>query len=105
MCRWLDLSPEHFLRPQDNHAARVVLPVVPSNRRLRWSLKRLYAAADHLRKDQGLTWSGAATAVGYKANQLTALRTAKYATNIDLAMKIVQWANRPSTDFMYLARW
>ena len=43
--------------------------------------------------------------LGCSANQLTGLRTAKFATNIDLAMRIVQWLRRPAADFVYAARW
>jgi hypothetical protein len=38
-------------------------------------------------------------------NQLTGLRTAKFATGMDLAMRIVQWMGRPAADFLYPASW
>jgi hypothetical protein len=33
------------------------------------------------------------------------LRTAKYATGSDLAVRIVQWLGRPAAEFVYLATW
>jgi hypothetical protein len=30
---------------------------------------------------------------------------ARFATGMDLAMRIVQWLSRPAADFVYLARW
>jgi hypothetical protein len=33
------------------------------------------------------------------------LRTAKFATGMDLAMRIVQWIDRPAADFIYRATW
>jgi hypothetical protein len=47
----------------------------------------------------------AAAAAKSDVDQLTALRTAKYATGMDIAMRIVQWLDRPAADFVYLATW
>jgi len=38
-------------------------------------------------------------------SQLTGLRTARYAAGMDVAMRIVQWLDRPAADFIYSARW
>jgi hypothetical protein len=46
-----------------------------------------------------------AAIVGCTPNQLTALRTAKFATGMDVAMGIVQWLDRPAADFVYPAQW
>jgi hypothetical protein len=105
MLRWLDRAPEQFLQPSADDPVAVRLPVVPVGKRLRWSLTALYAAADGTRSEDGLTWRAAAERLGCQPGQLTGLRTATYATNINLAMRIVQWSARPSTDFMYFADW
>jgi hypothetical protein len=75
------------------------------DRRLRWSLKLLYASMDEKRRLDGLTWSALAGILGCSPNQLTGLRTAKFATGMDLAMRIVQWLGRPAADFVYPATW
>jgi hypothetical protein len=105
MLRWLDRAPECFLVDPSPRAGEIHLPQVPPDRRLRWSLKRLHGLLDARREVQGLSWTDTATRLGCKINQLTGLRTAKYATNIELAMRIVQWTGQPSTEFMYLAKW
>jgi len=43
--------------------------------------------------------------LGCSPSQLTGLRTAKFATGIDLAMRTVRWTGRPAADFVYLASW
>jgi plasmid maintenance system antidote protein VapI len=68
-------------------------------------LKRLYAAMDEKRRQEGLTWSALAATLGCTPSQLTGLRTAKFATGMDLAMRIVQWIDRPAADFIYRATW
>jgi hypothetical protein len=106
MVRWLGRTPESFLRGQSgDYDPRFALPTAGLDRRLRWSLKLLYAAMDEKRREQGLTWAGLAAILGCSPNQLTALRTAKFATGMDLAMRIVQWLGRPAADFVYPARW
>lgn len=105
MLRWLNLAPECFLEEPPTNARDISLPQVPSGRRLRWSLQGLYAGVNKKRQDEGKTWAEAAAVLKCSPNQLTGLRTAKYATNIDLAMRIVQWTDRRSTDFMYLTAW
>ncbi len=105
MLRWLDRAPEHFLEGGDPSADDIALPSVEPGKRLRWSLKRLHGFADTKRKAEGMSWKDAAATLGCTANQLTGLNSAKFATNIDLAMRIVQWVGRPSPDFMYLASW
>jgi hypothetical protein len=56
-----------------------------------------------------LRWLGRtsrlAAILGCSPGKLTALRTAKFATGMDLAMRIVQWLDRPAADFVYPARW
>jgi hypothetical protein len=82
-------------------------PISPSalTNRLRWALKLLYVALDEKRRQEGLTWVALAAALGCSPGQLTGLRTAKYATSMDLAMRITQWLGRPAADFVYPAAW
>jgi hypothetical protein len=75
------------------------------DRRLRRGLKLLDGTMDEKRREEGLTWLQLAAALGCTPNRLTALRTAKYATDMDLAKRIVQWIGRPAADFVYLATW
>jgi hypothetical protein len=105
MLRWLDRSPESFLEGATLDDPSFALPPAGSDRRLRWSLKILYATTDEKRRQEDLTWPQLAVILGCSPNQLTGLRTAKFATNMDLAMRIVQWIGRPAADFVYLAKW
>jgi hypothetical protein len=106
MLRWLDRTPESFLAGMvggDDH--RFALPRAGPDRRLRWSLKLLWAAMDEKRRQEGLTWRQLAELLRCTPSQLTGLRTARFATGMDLAMRIVQWIGRPAADFVYAARW
>ena len=122
MLRWLGRTPESFLAgandddqdddegPGSNDAHgddpdRFALPAAGPDRRLRWALKLLYASMDEKRRQDGLTWPALAATLGCSPNQLTGLRTAKFATGMDLAMRIVQWLGRPAADFVYPAKW
>ena len=73
--------------------------------RLRWALKLLYAALDEKRRQEGSTWIALAATLSCSPGQLTGLRSAKYATTMDLAMRITQWLGRPAADFVYPAAW
>jgi hypothetical protein len=105
MLRWLGRTPESFLRGATGDDQRFALPQAGPDRRLRWSLKLLYASMDEKRQQDGLTWSALAAILRCSPNQLTGLRTAKFATGMDLAMRIVQWIGRPAADFVYPATW
>jgi hypothetical protein len=105
MLRWLGRSPESFLKGATGDDERFALPVVGPDRRLRWALKLLYASMDETRRQAGLTWRALAVILSCNPNQLTGLRTAKFATGMDLAMRIVQWMGRPAADFVYPASW
>jgi len=105
MLRWLDRTPESFLAGLDGGGRRFALPHAGPDRRLRWSLKLMWAAMDEERRREGLTWRQLADVLGCTPNQLTGLRTARFATGMDLAMRIVQWIGRPAADFVYPARW
>lgn len=105
MLRWLGRTPESFLAGQPDHDDRFALPAAGPDQRLRWALKRLYASMDEKRRTDGLSWPALAHLLGCTPSQLTGLRTAKFATGMDLAMRIVQWLGRPAADFVYPARW
>jgi hypothetical protein len=105
MLRWLGRTPESFLEGETGDDARFALPVAGPDRRLRWALKLLYASMDEKRRQDGLTWPAVAAILGCSPNQLTGLRTAKFATGMDLAMRIAQWIGRPAADFVYLSTW
>jgi len=105
MLRWLGRTPESFLAGATADDGRFALPVAGPDRRLRWALKLLYASMDDKRRQDGLTWTALAAILGCSPNQLTGLRVAKFATDMDLAMRIVQWIGRPAADFVYAATW
>ena len=54
---------------------------------------------------EALTWPELASVLRCTPNQLTGLRTAKFATGMTLAMRITQWLDRPAADFVYAAKW
>ncbi len=57
------------------------------------------------RRASDLAWAELAITLGCTTNQLTGLRTAKFATGIALAMRITQWLGRPASDFIYPSKW
>ena len=105
MLRWLDRAPESFLHGRPQLPSDTPLPAAGPDRRLRWQLRALYEALDTERRRRALTWRQLASILGCTANQLTGLRTARFATNMVLAMRIVQWLDRPAADFVYAVRW
>jgi hypothetical protein len=105
MLRWLDRTPESFLVGATADDPGNALPAAGPDRRLRWSLKLLYRAMDQKRRAEGITWNEVGATLGCSANRLTGLRTAKYATDMDLAMRITQWIGRPAAAFVYVAAW
>jgi hypothetical protein len=105
MLRWLGRSPESFLQGASSDDQRFALPEAGPDRRLRWSLELLYASMDEKRRQEELAWPALAALIGCRPNQLTALRTAKFGTGMDVAMRIVQWLDRPAADFVYSATW
>jgi hypothetical protein len=104
MLRWLQRTPESFLVGTTT-SLNSTFPKVGPDRRLRWRLTKLYEAMDEQRRARDLTWKELATILRCSPNQLTGLRTAKFATGMRLAMRITQWLDRPASDFVYGARW
>ncbi len=81
------------------------LPPAHEGQRLRWSLRKLYGALDAARRVRGATWHQSADRLHCTPSQLTGLRTAKFATGMELAMRITQALRRPAADFVYAAQW
>ena len=105
MLRWLGQPPERFIAEPRPGTADVPLPAADPAHRLRWDLHALYDALNTVRHERDATWSAAALRLHCTANQLTGLRTAKYATSMRLAMRICQALRRPSAEFIYAADW
>ncbi len=104
--QWLGRSPESFLLgASSKNRSKTPIHSPSTDRRPRWHLCRLYAVLNARRQEQQMTWAQVAQAIGCSPNQLTGLNTARYATNMMLAMRIVQWLERPSSNFIYLAKW
>ena len=105
MLRWLGRAPEDFVVEPHPDTVGVPLPDVDSAHRLRWDLVATYTALNDARTRHGATWKQTADRLHCTANQLTGLRTAKYATGMRLAMGICQSLRRPAASFVYFARW
>jgi hypothetical protein len=101
--RWLGRSPESFLPGVD--ARGITLPPAGTDRRLRWDLLLLYDSINTRRQELKVTWPQLAGVIRCTPNQLTGIRTAKFAIGMKLAMRIVQWLERPAADFIYPAKW
>ena len=104
MLRWLGRAPEDFLSPP-LPVEQVALPAVGADRRPRWDLAVLYAAADARRRELGLSWRELATELRCTEHQLRGIRTARYAIGMRLAMRLVQWLECPASTFIYSAAW
>jgi hypothetical protein len=105
MLRWIGRTPESFLTGSSHDAHGAELPLAAPDRRLRWHLKKMYAALDAERRERAMTWPQLARELRCTPSQLTGLRTARYATGMGVAMRIVQWLERPAADFIYAAKW
>jgi hypothetical protein len=103
--RWLGVPPETFIAAPQPGTAAVPLPVADEAHRLRWNLKKLYGALNAARTARGATWQQAADRLDCTPSQLTGLRTLKFATGMQLAMRITQALHRPAADFVYVAEW
>ena len=103
--RWLGQPPEAFLGYAGALPAACTLRDPGPDRRLRWHLRRLYAALDEQRRVERLTWAQLAELLGCTPSQLTGIRTAKFGVNMAVAMAITQWLNRPAAAFVYASEW
>lgn len=103
--RWLGRTPESFLKAPAGREIEGTLPAVESDRRLRWDLAKLYEALNARRLELELTWPQLARTLRCTPSQLTGLRTARFATGMNIAMRIVQWLERRAADFIYPAKW
>jgi transcriptional regulator with XRE-family HTH domain len=103
--RWLDRSPESFDPLARGTERDRPLPAAGPDRRLRWDLRALHRTLDSRRRDRGMTWRELASELDCSASQLTALRAAKYATGMALAMRITAWLELPAAQFIVAARW
>jgi len=103
--RWLDRVPENFLVPPAAADDGAALPAAGPNQRLRWDLAALAEALDARRQERGLTWKALAKELRCSVSQVQGLRTIRYAIGMRLAMRIVQWLERPAAAFIYGARW
>lgn len=105
LLRWLGVPPEAFIAAPNPGTTGVSLPLTDAAHRLRWNLRRLHGTLNAARTARGITWQQAADRLLCTPHQLTGLRTAKFATGIQLAMRITQTLHRPTADFVYIAEW
>ena len=103
--RWLGRSPESFLTEDPERRTNASLPKAGADERLRWNLHKLYEATNIRRQELQMTWPQLARIMDCTPSQLTVLRTVRFAIGMNLAMRIVQWLERPAADFIYMAQW
>jgi len=103
--RWLGVPPETFLSSPPFGGYDTALPRARPDQRLRWNLAALAESLDARRRERGLTWKQLATELRCTEHQVTGIRTARYAIGMRLAMRIVQWLERPAADFVDAAAW
>lgn len=104
MLRWLRRAPEDFLTGPVVDVGDVRLPKAGVDCRLRWDLSEVHAALDERRIARGLTWDELARALHCTPSRLTNLRKARLA-DMDLAMRVTQWLERPAAAFIHPAEW
>jgi hypothetical protein len=103
--RWLGLAPESFMTNPPKKPLDTTLPKAGPERRLRWDLAKLYSALDAQRRRKDLTWAELARNLRCSPNQLTGIKTVRYAIGMKLAMRIAQWLEQPAASFLYAAKW
>jgi transcriptional regulator with XRE-family HTH domain len=103
--RWLGRTPESFLSTVAADVGNTTLPACGSDRRPRWDFRALYDALDARRRERRLTWIELARQLECSPNQLTGIRTARFAIRMTLSMNIVQWLGQPASAFIYAAEW
>ena len=105
LLRWLGVPPEAFIPSPHPNTLEAPLPQADKAHRLRWNLRKLYKTLDAARIKRGATWRQAASLLRCTPNQLTGLRSAKFATSMVLAMRIAQALHLPAAHFVYVAQW
>jgi len=83
--------PRLFLRPDRVSGRDGISP--------RWE------ALDARRRERQLSWEQVAGQLRCTRHQLTGIRTARFAIGMRLAMRIVQWLDRPASAFINAAEW
>jgi hypothetical protein len=101
--RWLDRPPEDFLTVPSTAIGDTALPRAGPDHRLRWNLSELHAALNEARQQRQLTWAQLAMQLDCTSARLTGLRTATM-TDLELAIRITQWLERPAASFIHPAR-
>jgi hypothetical protein len=101
--RWLDVPPEEFIVVPQPGTVGIPLPRANEAQRLRWRLRKLYDELNAARTVRGDTWEQTANRLQCTPSQLKGLRTAKFTTGMELAMRITQALRRPAADFVYAA--
>jgi hypothetical protein len=101
--RWLDVPPETFIALPQPGTIGVRLPPADEAQRLRWNLRKLFAALNAARTDRGDSWQQTAARLHCTPSQLTGLRSAKFTTGMELAMRITQALRRPAAEFVFAA--
>ena len=103
--RWLGQPPERFLSLPPPDLGPMALPAAGDGHRLRWDLAAVFESLDARRRERSLTWPALARQLRCTPNQISGLRTVRYAIRMTLMMRIVQWLERPAAAFVYAARW
>lgn len=103
--RWLGVTPETFVAAPQPGTAGTPLPLADESHRLGWNLRKPYGVLNAARIARDATWQQAADHLHCTANQLTGLRTAKFATCMRLAMRITHALRRPAAYFVDVADW
>lgn len=99
VCIWLGEPPERFVPGHfvgDEHA----LPVLPSDRILRWDLRRLHQAIDHRRRESDLSWTTLAASLDTTPGVLRHLRAGGRST-LPALMDWILWLERPAVEFTH----
>lgn len=105
MLRWLNRTPESFIPGYPTDAETLKLPVIPSDKVLRFDTVKLHAALNALRIERRLTWQQVALEVrGMSAASLTHLKKGGR-TGFPFVTRMSRWLGRPVLDFTRLSDW
>ena len=96
MLRWLDKTPESFLQGAGIDERLPFSADAP----LYWSMKAVGEAVAAEKVKRNLSWKQVAQELEASQNQVSAIHKLRYGMSVHLAMKITQWLNRPSSDFI-----